>query len=206
MQVDLVIYCECGLSHVFPACLLCCYVCESARCNCAKITLSWTELGPCFCCSWPAWLCRKWWKHDTIITGDESLIYGYDLKTMAQSLQWITLMSPRPKKKHDRDTAISRQPLTGFFRLQWNCSSWKCSIRTDNQQGILVWNFAAFEGCSLSWKADIAWEWSVATAPWQCACSCTATGAEISCYTPHSTSSTAIHLIMPPVTFSSSQK
>lgn len=34
----------------------------------------------------------------TIITGDETWVYGYDIETKAQSSQWIGKMSPRPKK------------------------------------------------------------------------------------------------------------
>ena len=33
-----------------------------------------------------------------VITGDESWVYGYDIKTKAQSSQWKHTESPRPKK------------------------------------------------------------------------------------------------------------
>ena len=33
-----------------------------------------------------------------IITGDETLVYGYDVETTMQSLQWMGKGSPRPKK------------------------------------------------------------------------------------------------------------
>jgi hypothetical protein len=34
----------------------------------------------------------------TLITGDESWVYGYDPGTKAQSSQWKSPSSPRPKK------------------------------------------------------------------------------------------------------------
>ena len=36
-----------------------------------------------------------------VITGDESWIYGYDLETKAQSIQWKLLHEPRPKKARE---------------------------------------------------------------------------------------------------------
>jgi hypothetical protein len=33
-----------------------------------------------------------------IITGDETWVYGYDVKTKVQSSQWVTKTSPQPKK------------------------------------------------------------------------------------------------------------
>jgi len=35
---------------------------------------------------------------NTVITGDESWVYGYDPERKAQSLQWKQSSSPRPKK------------------------------------------------------------------------------------------------------------
>ena len=35
---------------------------------------------------------------NTIITGDESWVYEYDLETKSQSSQWKHFISPRPKK------------------------------------------------------------------------------------------------------------
>ena len=37
---------------------------------------------------------------NTVITGDESWVYGYDPETKAQSSQWKHSSSPRPKKAH----------------------------------------------------------------------------------------------------------
>ena len=34
----------------------------------------------------------------TIVTGDETWVYGYDVETKAQSSQWMGQGSPRPKK------------------------------------------------------------------------------------------------------------
>jgi AraC-like DNA-binding protein len=34
----------------------------------------------------------------TVITGDETWVYGYDMETKVQSLQWKHSSSPRPKK------------------------------------------------------------------------------------------------------------
>ena len=36
--------------------------------------------------------------YKNIVTGDETWVYGYDVKTKAQSSQWVSTMSPRPKK------------------------------------------------------------------------------------------------------------
>jgi len=34
----------------------------------------------------------------TIVTGDETWVYGYDVETKAHSSQWVGQGSPRPKK------------------------------------------------------------------------------------------------------------
>jgi len=34
----------------------------------------------------------------TIVTGNETWVYGYDVETKAQSSQWVGQGSPRPKK------------------------------------------------------------------------------------------------------------
>jgi len=34
----------------------------------------------------------------TFVTGDETWVYGYDVKTKAQSSQWVGHGLPRPKK------------------------------------------------------------------------------------------------------------
>jgi len=51
-----------------------------------------------------------------IITGDETWVYGYDVETKVQSSQWVSKMSPRPKK--NTPSAFKRQgDADGFFFL-----------------------------------------------------------------------------------------
>ena len=50
----------------------------------------------------------------TIITGDESWIYGYDTETKAQSSQWKTPGSPRPKTARQVRSKV-KVLLTVFF-------------------------------------------------------------------------------------------
>jgi len=49
-----------------------------------------------------------------VITGDESWVYGYDPETKAQSSQWKTPLSPRPKKAWQIRSNI-KVMLTVFF-------------------------------------------------------------------------------------------
>ena len=49
-----------------------------------------------------------------VITGDESWIYGYDPETKAQSSQWKSPESPRPKKAR-QSRSIVKVMLTVFF-------------------------------------------------------------------------------------------
>jgi hypothetical protein len=50
----------------------------------------------------------------TVITGDESWMYGYDPGTKAQSSQWKSPSSPRPKKARQVRSKVKAM-LTGFF-------------------------------------------------------------------------------------------
>ena len=50
----------------------------------------------------------------TIITGDESWVYGYNLETKAQSSQWKTPGSPSPKKARQVRSKVKLM-LTVFF-------------------------------------------------------------------------------------------
>ena len=50
----------------------------------------------------------------TIITGDETWVYGYDVETKAQSSQWKTDTSPRPKKARQVKSNV-KVMLTVFF-------------------------------------------------------------------------------------------
>ena len=49
-----------------------------------------------------------------VITGDESWVYGYDVKTKAQSSQWKHTESPRPKKARQVRSNV-KVLLTVFF-------------------------------------------------------------------------------------------
>ncbi|UYV66554.1 hypothetical protein LAZ67_4002056 [Cordylochernes scorpioides] len=51
---------------------------------------------------------------NTIITGDESLVYGYDPETKSQSSQWKHSTSPRPKKTRQVRSNV-KVMLTAFF-------------------------------------------------------------------------------------------
>ena len=48
----------------------------------------------------------------TIVTGDETWVYGYDVETKAQSSQWVGQGSPRPKK-----VRMSRLYISDVFYL-----------------------------------------------------------------------------------------
>ena len=52
-----------------------------------------------------------------VITGDESLEYGYDIQTKTQSFQWKRSEEPRPKKAHQVRSNVKFM-LTVFSRLQ----------------------------------------------------------------------------------------
>lgn len=53
----------------------------------------------------------------TIITGDETWVYGYDVETKFQSSQWKTAKSPRPKKARQSRSNV-KVMLTVFFDYQ----------------------------------------------------------------------------------------
>jgi hypothetical protein len=44
----------------------------------------------------------------SIVTGDETWVYGHDVETKAQSSQWVPKTSPRPKKKRSKFYRTSR--------------------------------------------------------------------------------------------------
>ncbi|XP_054720515.1 protein GVQW3-like [Uloborus diversus] len=54
---------------------------------------------------------------NTVITGDESWVYGYDPETKRQSSQWKHLESPRPKKARQVRSKI-KVLLTVFFDVR----------------------------------------------------------------------------------------
>ncbi|PNF41749.1 hypothetical protein B7P43_G03429 [Cryptotermes secundus] len=56
---------------------------------------------------------------NTVITGDESWVYGYDPETKMQSSQWKHPTSPRPKKARQVRSNVNGR----FLRLPWGCAS-----------------------------------------------------------------------------------
>jgi len=50
----------------------------------------------------------------SVITGDESWVYGYDPETKKMSSQWKTASSPRPKKERQVKSNVKTM-LTAFF-------------------------------------------------------------------------------------------
>ena len=52
----------------------------------------------------------------TIVTGDETWVYGYDVETKAQSSQWVGQGSPRPKKA--RMSRSNMKVMLAFFDWQ----------------------------------------------------------------------------------------
>jgi len=59
-----------------------------------------------------------------IITGDESIVYAYDLETKLQSLQWKSRGSPRPKKARMQKSKLKTIRICFF-----------------DQEGIVQWEF-----------------------------------------------------------------
>ena len=55
-----------------------------------------------------------------IITGDETWVYGYDVETKAQSSQWVSKTSPRPKKARQVRSNVKAM-LTVFLTLRELC-------------------------------------------------------------------------------------
>ena len=51
---------------------------------------------------------------ETIVTGDETWVYGYDVETKAQSSQWKGLTSPRPKKARMSRSNVKVMLITFF--------------------------------------------------------------------------------------------
>lgn len=56
----------------------------------------------------------------TVITGDETWVYGYDPETKAQSSQWMSSTSPRPKKARQ---VRSKVKVMLFFLLPRSCAT-----------------------------------------------------------------------------------
>ena len=53
----------------------------------------------------------------SVITGDESWVYGYNLETKQQSSQWKRLASPQPKKARQVKSNVKSMLIT-FFNME----------------------------------------------------------------------------------------
>jgi len=73
---------------------------------------------------------------NTVITGDESWVYGYDPETKAQSSQWKHPSSPRPKKARQVCSNV-KVLLTVFFQLLWGGASQISTTRPNRHQRVL---------------------------------------------------------------------
>jgi len=65
---------------------------------------------------------HKWAQNDpkfmsSVITGDESWVYGYDLETKQMSSQWKTASSPRPKKARQMKSNVKTM-LIAFLDIE----------------------------------------------------------------------------------------
>lgn len=79
-----------------------------------------------------------------IITGDETWVYGYDVKTKRQSSQWVGKGSPRPKIPMSQSNI---RWCWSFLWLERRSPLWICSMWSNSEQGVLYGSFKAFEGC-----------------------------------------------------------
>ena len=70
---------------------------------------------------------------NTVITGDESWVYGYDPETKAQSSQWKHPESPRPKKARQ----VRSMMLTVFFDIRGIVQSRIRTGRTNSDKRVL---------------------------------------------------------------------
>jgi len=71
---------------------------------------------------------------NTMITGDESWVYGYNPETKAQPSQWKYLSSPRPKKARQVRSSVK---VVDFFRLPWGGASRIRTTRANRHQRVL---------------------------------------------------------------------
>jgi len=51
----------------------------------------------------------------SVITGDETWVYSYNVETNVQSLQWMGKLSPRPKKAHQSRLNVKVMLISFFF-------------------------------------------------------------------------------------------
>jgi hypothetical protein len=82
----------------------------------------------------------------TVITGDETWVYGYDLETKVQSSQWKHSSSPRPKKAQWVQSKV-KVPLTDFFDY-CGIVHQLCTRRSNYQQRILSGSHPPSSQCS----------------------------------------------------------
>ena len=83
-------------------------------------------------------------------TRDETWVYGYDVETKMQSLQWMGKGSPRPKKAQMSQSKI-KVMLVVFF-------DWKGIVHHEfvphgKMVNSLVGSFSPFEGCCVQEEA-----------------------------------------------------
>jgi len=62
----------------------------------------------------------------SVITGDETWVYGCDPETRVQSSQWKSPSSPRARKARQSRSNIKVMMIV-FFWPWWNCASWVCT-------------------------------------------------------------------------------
>ena len=113
-----------------------------------------------------------------IITGDETWVYGYDVETKMQSLQWIVKGSPQPKKAWMSRSKI--KVMLVVFWLERHCWSWICTMWLDGKQTAVPRSSSMFEGCCAQEEAWIVGNPDLDVAPWQCAGSCIAPHLQLS--------------------------
>ena len=58
------------------------------------------------------------WFMETVVTGDETWIYGYDPETKQQSSQWKSPASPRPKKARQVRSNVKSMMIFFFFYIK----------------------------------------------------------------------------------------
>ena len=73
----------------------------------------------------------------TIITGDETWVYGYDPETKFQSSQWKHPESPRPKKARQVRSNVNSYADLFFCYPVASCIHEYFFLRSNNQQRVL---------------------------------------------------------------------
>jgi len=99
----------------------------------------------------------------TIVTGDVTWVYGYDVETKAQSSQWVGQSSPRPKKAR-----MSRSNMKVMLLVFFDWQGIIPSTWSDSKQGVLRSSSEAFEGSCTPGEASVVDEPELGVAPRQC--------------------------------------